>query len=223
MDWKGRISAITSRKTSKEVSDSGETLSENINPQPLLDFTDHIKRKKENYLGRNGNGEKKHFVPPAELTEYWTRPRIGEVCKSYKPALPAKFKAIRENLVNIFSLLVYIGKVQYYEAFLRNSIYDDQLPFKRAPEPLSSPVYEELFRGVLEHQWLFCPLILNYGRLSDLHLEPERVLPFYDEETIKSGTTSRLSKLRVHAACNGLDQVRDFLRLIQTIVAVSKP
>jgi hypothetical protein len=202
--WKKKAAAFASRKT------AAETTYEKTNTQPISNFTRYIEGKKENYPGRNGRGEKKHLVPRRELAEYWTRPRIDEVCKSYKPALPTRFKAVQENFLCIFSLLVYIDKVQYYPDFLSNSIWDDQLPFKNSPGSLGAPAYEDLFRSLLEHQWLFCPLVLDYARLSDLNLPPERVLPFHDEEPIMSGTSSRSTrvfKIRVYDVCNKLDRV----------------
>jgi hypothetical protein len=185
-----------------------ETAHRQENPRPVLDFTRHVDEKKNNYIGRNGRDESKPFIPVAELEKYWKKRKIEAVCKAYKPHLPTTFDAIQTHSLRIWSILVYLGKVQYFHIFPSNNISDDQLPFGVIPPALSAPAYHELFQDIFEYQWLFCPLVLDYARLSDLKLEPRHILPFHGQEKVKVSDAAHIFKVRVHKECNKAIKVR---------------
>ncbi|KAH8894516.1 hypothetical protein GQ53DRAFT_857922 [Thozetella sp. PMI_491] len=145
------------------------------------------------------------YIPHVALQTYWKKTRIEEVSKAYRPLVPVKVDAVTDLFLRIFSILVYIDRVQYIPTFFKHQISDAQLPITSIPEPLEAPVYKEVLSGIREHQWLFHPLVLNYALLTDISLEPQHILPFLDEEEITVGDAAHVHKIRVDEACNSLE------------------
>ena len=172
--------------------------------QPILAFTNHIDELKKKYIGRDGTGNLEPYIPEEELKRHWTKSRISEVSKAHEPYLTIKFEVVSKRCLQLFSILVYINKVRYFATFLEKKYSDVDLPFKQIPDDLLSPVYKDVVPDLLEHQWLFCPLVLDYALLTDVHLETSQILPFYDEEMIKDSGTTQIFKIRVHKSCNRL-------------------
>ncbi|KAK3331440.1 hypothetical protein B0H66DRAFT_467908, partial [Apodospora peruviana] len=179
-------------------------------PQPILDFTTHVNELTHKYIGRDGNEEHKPYIPESALASYWTKLRVNEVCKAHTPHLTIKFDVVKKRCLRLFSILVYIDKVQYFEDFLEQKIWDGQLPIvpNNLPQTLKAPAYKDVLAELLQHQWLFCPLVLDYAMLTNLRLEPEHILPFYDVEKIKDGDATQVFKIKVNKECNNLEPDR---------------
>lgn len=181
--------------------------------QPILDFTQKVQEWEKDYQGQDGRGEQKPFVPYSVLQSYWKRKnKVDEVRKAYHPSITASVDAIMKRNLRLFSLLVYLDRVQHLHSFTAHNINDEQfpLPARHIPAKLDAPAFEELIQRIREHQWRFFPLVLDYARLSDLHLEPDHILPFHGVEEIAGGDAVTVFKLRAHAACDELlvDKVR---------------
>lgn len=176
------------------------------NPQPVLDFTTRIEELKKYYLGRDGNGNRRHYVPEKELVGYWTKPKVREISQAYTPHLTIKFDLVNKRCLRLFSILVYIDRVQYFET-LQSKILDAQLPIveDNLPQTLRLPAYREVLSDLFKHQWLFCPLVLDYAILTDLHLEVDHILPFCDEQKLKDGDAAHIFKITVNKTCNRLE------------------
>jgi len=177
------------------------------NPQPVLDFTKRIDELKKSYSGRDGNGNRKHYVPESELDRYWTKPKVNEISQAYTPHLTIKFDLVKKRCLKLFSILVYVDRVKYFDDLQSLKISDAQLPVveDNLPQALRSPAYDEVLQVLYKHQWLFCPLALDYALLTDLHLETDHILPFHDEEKIKDGDAAQIFKVKVNKTCNRLE------------------
>ena len=186
------------------------------NPQPVVDFTEYINERKGKYTGRDGHGEERSFVPEEELTRYWTKGKVNEICKAHNPHLTIKFDVVSKLCLRLFSILVYIDKVQYFDVLTRHKISDAQLPLAEVPPVLNYPAYEDVVRDFLKHQWLFCPLVLNEALFTNLHLHSDHILPFCIETSIKDGKPTRILKIRVSRLCDRLNAVSYSLLRITT-------
>jgi len=182
-------------------------------PRAVTDFADFVNATSKRYKGWSGPGRICSFVPRDELKGYWKRERIEELCASYAPYLVVSLEAVQNHYLQIFSILVYLGRTQQIHVFQTRGITDAQLPFKDVPEMLRTPVYEEIYEGFFKEQWLFCPLVIDDSRLSDLALAPQRILPFFDvknivEKAVKKGNrppdAPEIFKVRIHKSCNNI-------------------
>lgn len=134
--------------------------------------------------GRNCEGEDAKYVPFSALLEFWTRgniDRIFNMCDVFPIA-----QDVRRNYIRVLSTLVYISVVEnrnslHYFRNIENQQRDDSsLPWLSIPQRVfEGPHATQIFDLFFEHQWMFCPAVLDQEkRMSDRELHPRHVLPF---------------------------------------------
>jgi hypothetical protein len=180
------------------------------NPQPVFDFTDHVEELKQKYSGRDGAGNQRPYIPENELKRYWTKSRVHDVCKSHAPHLTIKWEVVNQRCLRLFSILVYLDRAQYFEQLLERGLSDAKLPLTDSdvPQALRAPAFEDVLGSLLKHQWMFCPLVLDYALLTNLHLSTSHILPFREQELLADGDAAHIHCILVDGACNKLDEVR---------------
>ncbi|KAK0622341.1 hypothetical protein B0T14DRAFT_426565, partial [Immersiella caudata] len=181
------------------------------NPQPVFGFTDHVEELKQKYSGRDGAGNRRPYIPENELKRYWTKSRVHDVCKSHAPHLTIKWEVVNQRCLRLFSILVYLDRAQYFEPLLERGISDAKLPLTDSdvPQALRTPAFEDVLDSLLKHQWTFCPLVLDYALLTNLHLHSSHILPFREEQQLADGDAAHIHRILVSGECNKLDEVDD--------------
>ncbi|KAM7219499.1 hypothetical protein V8F06_005054 [Rhypophila decipiens] len=199
-------------RSSSNASTANLSLSSQNNPQPSLEFTRRIEEIRREHTGRDGNNQLKSYVPEDELRAYWTDTRVRELSQSYVPLLIIKHEVVAQRCLRLFSALVYTNRVQFFDT-LQSKISDEQLPLVQdnLPQSLRSPVFKEVLDDLYEHQWIFCPMILDYARLTDLELQPDHILPFQHIQEITQGDAAHIFKVKIDKSCNRLHP-RDKIR-----------
>ncbi|KAK4213745.1 hypothetical protein QBC37DRAFT_422527 [Rhypophila decipiens] len=199
-------------RSSSNASTANLSLSSHNNPQPSLDFTRSIEEIRRVHIGRDGNNQLKSYVPEHELRAYWTDTRVRELSQSYLPHLTIKHEVVAQRCLRLFSALVYTNRVQFFDT-LQSKLSDEQLPLVQdnLPQSLRSPVFKEALEDLYEHQWIFCPMILDYARLTDLELQPDHILPFQHIQEITQGDAAHIFKVKIDKSCNRLHP-RDKIR-----------
>jgi len=204
------ISFLNRPRSASSASDS-KPGRKNKNLQPVFEFTNYIEGLNGKYSGRSGTGDRKPYVPEFELRKYWTKSRVYEICKSHAPHLTIKFEVVSERCLRLFSVLVYLDRVVYFDPLLERGISDAKLPLADADVPQTlraAPAFKDVLDGLLEYQWMFCPLVIDYAQLTNLQLQPSHILPFHDEEKIADGDAAHIYRILVDKHCNKLNEVR---------------
>jgi len=191
------------------------------NPQPIREFTAHIDKLQREYYGQDGNGDRKAYIPVTELARYWDRKKVQAICKAFSPEpLSISLDAVNPPRLRLFSILVYIDKVDHFMSFLEHNISDIYLPLINVPQLFQSPVYQEVINGLREHQWLFCPLVLEYAHLANVNLDARHILPFHYEEEIKKGDSAYVYRIKVDKACDKLHKASPVPELMSSVGCV---
>ncbi|KAM7185597.1 Protein kinase-like domain containing protein [Naviculisporaceae sp. PSN 640] len=199
-------------RSSSNASTASLSVPSQHNPQPAVDFAIRVEQLRKLYTGRNGNDESVSYVPHDELRAYWTDVKVRELSQAYTPHLTIKYELVSQRCLRLFSVLVYTNRVQYFDA-VQAKVSDEQLPLAEdnLPQPLKSPVFKDVLEDICQHQWIFCPLVLDYARLTDVELQVDHILPFHHVEKITEGDAAHIFKVKIHKSCNRLhpnDEIR---------------
>ena len=174
-------------------------------PGPCLQFTQHIDERKKLYTGLDFSDKLTHFIPEAELKNYWTTANIDAVLRAQNPPVAASIDVIRKQFLRTFSTLVYANRVQFYHEFTAHGLNDEHLPLDSFPAHWADgPIYQDLYRDFAKHQWLFFPLRLAPDQVNDRTLDDGFVLPITSKIKIKKGDASTVYKIQVDNSCNHL-------------------
>lgn len=176
------------------------------NPEPFAHFGRFVAEERHKYVGEDIAGNKHSYIPRPVLEEYWTNRNISKVLQAHSPTVPANVLAIKQQYIQVFSILVYINGVRHLEKFTSHSLDDSKLPLKKRP-PTEWPVdlhHGELFKRFDGEQWGFCPLDFMRHQLDDRDLPPELVLPIDSFEMVQQGDIAMVQKFVINDACNHL-------------------
>ncbi|KAK2616533.1 hypothetical protein QQS21_000576 [Conoideocrella luteorostrata] len=144
--------------------------------------------------GTNGLGQQQSYVSYVDLEQYWDDRNVRDVLKSLDKPVTYLVKTVQERYLRNFSLLVYSDKVEFLQAFVEQRITDDHLARRDLPKMLDAPTYRALRTDVLEHQWLFHPLIINWAQLSGVCLPDQIIVPIHSQTVIKESDSCIIKK-----------------------------
>lgn len=129
--------------------------------------------------GLNGHGKRVPWVPLEKLCVYWDGERVAEVLSHIIPAPP--MKAIREQYLRVFTILVLLNKVNFINEFTSHGLNDEYWP-RSGVYSGWPPTFSEFFEDFQAMQWKFFPLEFNRHNLIDRRIPADRILPF---ETVR--------------------------------------
>lgn len=153
--------------------------------------------------GRNCEGEGATCVPFSALLEFWTKENIDQIFQSCDE-FPIT-QDVRRNYIRVLSTLVYISVVEnanylhYFHNIQSQQRDDTSLPWLSIPQHVfEGPHATHIFDLFFEHQWMFCPAVLDQEkRMSDRNLHPRHVLPFTTDAGIHISHEGRDATLSV--------------------------
>jgi hypothetical protein len=111
---------------------------------------------------------------------------------------------IYKHYISVFGILLQIRKYEYIPYFVAHEHFsDDYLPFRD-----SAGWFEEyranFFAAFYESQWAFCAQKFRSGRLDNIVLHQNRILPFVHKLTIQEGSDAKVEKVEIHPHYNEL-------------------
>jgi hypothetical protein len=175
----------------------------------LLRITDGLARVFDRYKGHHAIGEDRpSYVPVAELEQFWTDQKIKEVFSVYQDShrdgpymAPA---TIRAGFIRVFSLLVWIGRLETIETcFTTCGLSDSSFPLLKFPSDhrwQKTDARRELYNKVFEQQWKFFPFIFERSQLHNRELPPQHILPIVSVRPIKKGEAT-VDLIHVERSC----------------------
>lgn len=175
----------------------------------IRQFGKELGNLKKKYIGQNGvDGEIPNYIPLSELEKFWTRPKIVQVLRASPRPRMQSHETITKHFLRVFSLLVYIGCVNFLDSFVEGELRDKKFPIEKIPPSWGeSPPFHTLFNHVKESQWIFFPLTLDPHGLYNQTLSPRQILPIYEEKVIRKGDSATVCKIRTSEECTRLDKV----------------
>lgn len=155
------------------------------------------------------SGANCRFAPYPALRDYFDdrdrlRKLLRAICPSTRESLVDP-RAVQENYVRVFSILLCIGEERHIESFVqRENLNDDRLPFDERPQffPSAAVADSDFFPAFHKKQWMFCPPdFCHYKRPT---WQPNRILPIVCKEKISDGGSAVTYKIVLHPAYNNL-------------------
>ncbi len=163
------------------------------------EFPAFVDNEKASYIGTDGTGERRGYVPYEVLDTFWTSDRISAVLLSHQPHRNYKPNLIRQNFLRIFSLLVYANLVPELETFVSFDLTDHSLGRDDLPEEmrklLAPKVHSSLRKAIKRHQWLFTPISIDPDKLANIQLSNSRILPYTLEEVLSQSDSSTVRRV----------------------------
>ncbi|KAF4448819.1 serine/threonine protein kinase [Fusarium austroafricanum] len=172
---------------------------------PISTFRQYVDSQLIN--GVNGNDETVPFVAPSASRRYWTKRRVSSILESCNPPIYLHLDQGLEDRLQIFSVLVYIGKPDAIANFVDNHELDDyHFPFNREALPFIGGAACEF----LEKQWMFFPLIFTSEFTNHHMFPPQVILPVTYENCLAKESLQQCTmatwKVRTNSECKLLDE-----------------
>ncbi|KAF5012024.1 hypothetical protein FDECE_1883 [Fusarium decemcellulare] len=134
------------------------------------------------------------------LERFWEDRSVAAVLRQHQVALPHTI--VIESFLRIFSLLVYIDRVNRLDEFVERNLGDTAFPLEEPPQGWpDTPVHRELFKKIDKWQWIFFPVVFGQRKLYNQILGPRHILPIRIKDLMKPGDTVQVHKIEVHPAC----------------------
>ncbi|OTA62684.1 kinase-like protein [Hypoxylon sp. EC38] len=160
-------------------------------------WTDNIKRS-----GEDGNGQPAEFVSPCDLTTHWSHKRIKELLKDYR-VVGATVDTILCAYIRVFSILVFIDRLDYLPEFMEYGLNDCSLPLTQRPFGWpENRQLDQVFEYFQEFQWKFCPFEVSRHSLVGQRLDTRHILPINSKKVIrKLRGESEVIRVDFHTDC----------------------
>jgi hypothetical protein len=161
-------------------------------------------------------GEQRRFIPSRMLHEYMSMDRIRELVTAvFAPdESPVRPDDIFPNYVEVFCILLRIGRGNYIEYFVRmRSLSSAQLPLNLDLKPGNFPrvnVDPGLYKTFCRSQWEFCAAVFR-SPMVDVQFEDDRVLPIVQKDLLGEKHGAKTYRIRLEESYDKLVQgvVRD--------------
>jgi hypothetical protein len=144
-----------------------------------------------------------YFTPRYELAKEFNREMIRKLLE-YHGIRDANCDTIHEEYLAVFCTLIKIKKTKHIAHFTRDpESADRHLPFLNAAGWSSQ--CSSFFKDFETAQWEFCAQEFHMGRLEDMHLRPNKVVPIIARTTLQKGPDSIVEKIEIHPDYNCLN------------------
>jgi hypothetical protein len=159
-------------------------------------------------IGHDIAGNSREYIPLSALEKYWSKKRISCVLNSFSPRLDFDVGVIGDHYLRIFSTLVCTGRdtvEDLAKLFINHNLSDEKLPLGSRPtEWPDQHFFRNFFARIAEHQWQFFPLPFSSGKLQDLHIPDERILPINWGTQLSHGAAADVHVFDIHREFNHL-------------------
>ncbi|KAJ4256762.1 hypothetical protein NW762_008858 [Fusarium torreyae] len=155
--------------------------------------------------GLDGDGHKAQFISPSITQAWWKKPGGNRIPRAVDYSIHARPATILNGYLNIFSILVYIGRTSLINWFIRHNCQDQQLPILDPLRFGNDPTLVGMMTEFCNIQWMFCPIIFSSDTPMDKRsLDRRQILPIKEESTKISKAHNPESVIRVvtlHPGC----------------------
>jgi hypothetical protein len=112
-------------------------------------------------------------------------------------------ETIHKDYLAVFCTLIRIDKTEYITSFTRDPESADRyLPFLN--DTGWSSQCSSFFKEFEITQWEFCAQEFHIGRLEDVQLRPNKILPITERRLLHKGPDSRVEQIQIHPDYNSL-------------------
>lgn len=178
-----------------------------MSPRIVPERGEQLEHLKLQFHGRDGTGsEISHYIPHDSLEAFWEAHSIDAILRAY--SVDKSQHVIFHHFLRIFSLLVYIDKVDRLGWLVEHGAKDATFPLETYPPTWpNTPPCTKLFEDITESQWIFFPVTFGQNELYNQVFSPRHIFPIYKEELMQSGDTVKLHKIETNPSCAGCDPV----------------
>jgi hypothetical protein len=144
-----------------------------------------------------------YFTPRHKLAKDINRDMIKKLLE-HNGVRDANCDAIHDEYLAVFCILISIGKIKHIAHFTRDPESADRyLPFLN--DAGWSPQCSSFFKEFEIAQWGFCAQEFHIGRLEDMRLRPNKVIPIMTRTILQKGPDSIVEKIEIHPDYNYLN------------------
>jgi hypothetical protein len=160
----------------------------------IITHLDQLQVREQDALSRNLG---RPFVPRHTLQQYLSRDKIRQILE-FCNVWDVDLDTIRNHYIAVFGILVQIKRPEYIGHFITHQHFaDDRLPFLDRESWLED-YRGDFFKDFYEAQWKYCAQDFRPGRLDNIVIQKERILPFESRSLIKRGADSKVEKVEIH-------------------------
>ncbi|KAG7418003.1 Dual specificity mitogen-activated protein kinase kinase 2 [Fusarium oxysporum f. sp. rapae] len=154
--------------------------------------------RQESQPGLDGNDIVTRFISPAVTARWWRKSGQQRLSRAIDRNIHALPTTIENGYLNIFSILVYIGRTYLINNFTSNGYQDQRLPLLNARCFGDDPALVDDMNEFCENQWMFCPLIFSrHTPMDKRYIDPRQILPIKTTFTITTDSNHSKSIIRV--------------------------
>jgi hypothetical protein len=178
-----------SRRT--ELASQVERIIKRIEQLPVLAYDDPFQPNGRPFISRH------------VLQQELSRDRIKKLL-DYRLIRNVDVGTIYDHYICVFGILLQIGKYEHIPYFIEHDHFsDDWLPFRDSAGWFDEH-RDDFFSAFYKHQWAFCARTFRLGRLDNIQIQEDRILPIIDKSTLKKGSDSLVQKVEIHSDYNEL-------------------
>lgn len=115
-------------------------------------------------------------------------------------------ETILHQYLDVFSILLSIGKGKFLNRCVERDYSDERLPFFDRPRHFPKSEDGPFFDAFFDAQWKFCPAKMTKNPVN-FQIEPEQILPLKRREQIASGASSTTYLVELHEEYDTLGDV----------------
>jgi hypothetical protein len=180
--------------------------------QDIRAFLEWVQKNSQYAVLDPNTEERRAFMPLKTVQEYFKQDdgaRLNEILAAVflDRDPPVDSDDILDNYVQIFCILIEIGKGRFIESFSYWNIGDRLLPFGPDDHPpahfpidTGDPKFYETF---CDKQWKFCAAEFK-SPMMKIQFHPQRILPIVSKEKLAGGGSGMLYKIKLHSSYNKL-------------------
>ncbi len=178
-------------------------------------FENYVNSKRRKVT--NINGDTEWYISYAALREYWTSSAITTVLNGPLQPFSANEYTILASHLRVWSILVFIGRPEFINEFIRHSWSDTNLPMKLdggpRPDAVHGTGFEEMRAEFCKKQWNFQPVeFFRSKTLDQRELDHRFVLPVdYGNRltpTVITNPNTIVRRVQIRDDCSDFPNVR---------------
>ncbi|KAF4340206.1 serine threonine kinase [Fusarium beomiforme] len=154
--------------------------------------------QEESQPGLDGNDKVTPFIIPTVTARWWKKGRPQRLSQAIDRNIHVLPTTIEKGYLNIFSILVYIGRTYLIKEFVERGFQDQQLPLLDPRRFGDDPQIKKDMESFCDNQWMFCPLIFSSDTPLDMRkIDRRQILPIQQVSKTTTKTNHSKSIIRV--------------------------
>jgi hypothetical protein len=167
------------------------------------DILEHVNSLRLLVAKSESSSQDVYFTPRRTLAKEFNREMIRKLLANHG-IHDANCDTIHNNYLAVFCTLIRINKAEYITYFTRvPESADRYLPFFN--DARWSPQCSSFFKDFESAQWEFCAQDFRIGRLEDVQLLPNKIIPIIKRTLLHKGPDSKVEQIEIHPDHNYLN------------------